>query len=179
MLSADAIWSRPRESGVHLYLLPLPTSTTSVYSIPIFQNFFFFFILSIKLGKKSSMSWWPELEKVPSWTSGSRRGTPAVITQEARPSLPLAAPAVLPGGDLYWSPEGLPGARRVTIPDYRALSYRLERRLDFSFHLGHWEILQDGASECLCGFLWAWPFALCPCGNAQHDQQKSKAWKPT
>ena len=125
------------------------------------------------------MAWWPELEKVPSWTSGSRRGTPAVITEEARPSLRLAAPAVLPGGDLYWSPEGLPGARRVTIPDYRALSYRLERRLDFSFHLGHWEILQDGASECLCGFLWAWPFALCPRGNAQHDQQKSKAWKPT
>ena len=52
------------------------------------------------------MAWWPELEKVPSWTSGSRQGTPTVITQEARPSLPLAAPAVLPGGDLYRSPEG-------------------------------------------------------------------------
>ena len=112
------------------------------------------------------VAWWPELEKVPSWTSGSRRGTPAVITQEARPSLALAAPAVLLGGDLYRSPEGLPSARRVTIPDYRAFSYRLERRLDFSFHLAHWEILQDGASECLCGVLWAWPFAPCPRGNA-------------
>ena len=72
------------------------------------------------------MAWWPELEKVPSWTSGSRRGTPAVITQEARPSLPLATSAVLPGEEIFRSPAGLPRTERAIISDYWALSYRLE-----------------------------------------------------
>lgn len=38
--------------------------------------------------------------------------------------------------------------------------------------MGPWEILQDGASERLCGFLRAWPFTLCPRENAWGGQRE-------
>ena len=68
-----------------------------------------------------------------------------MITQEARPEFPLAAPAVLPVGGLYRSLEGLPRTRWVTV---------LNTRL---FHTGRnegWTFHSMWVTERFCKMVW-------------------------